>query len=36
MMICYKENQHPIDMVKKDEESFRNSTHCNICQKPLD
>ena len=36
MMTCYKENQHPIDMVKKDEESFRNSTHCNICQKPLD
>ena len=36
MMLCYKDNQHPIYMSKEDEKAFKNATHCNICQKPLD
>ena len=36
MMLCYKNNQHPICMSKEDEKAFKNATHCNICQKPLD
>ena len=35
MVKCYKIHQYCIKMSSKDEEIFKNSTHCHICKKKL-
>ena len=35
MMICYEENQYPIDMTEENEKKFNSATNCHICKRKL-